>query len=206
VNESEPPFTPPSNPANSGDQLTPSTTPNDPTLLHILAKFLDIFELILKGTVPQELTKAQQAQIINILMGAGSTATSYIEGPSTLHSEGDLKMSDSYYVGQAAAVGTHATAHDITFSQALSQGSTSIDLSQLEYELAVLRQELKKQANTPEHDIAIAEVANAEIAVKSGDRGKAIGHLRKAGKWVLGVATSIGCGVAASAIKAALGI
>ena len=115
-------------------------------------------------------------------------------------------MSDSYYVGQAATVGAHATAHDITFSQVLNQGCASIDLPQLEDELVVLRQELKKQANALEHDIAIAEVANAEIAAKSGDRDKAIDHLRKAGKWVLEVAASIGCEVAASAIRVALGI
>lgn len=206
MTESEPPLTPPSDAAKSSAQLAVPGAPNDPTVLHILAKFLDIFELILKGAAPQELTKAQQAQIINILMGAGSSATATIEGPGTVHSEGDLKVSDSYFVGQAAAVGTHATAHDITFNQTLNQGGISIDLRKLEYELSILRQELRKQANTPEHDIAIAEVANAEIAAKSGDQSKAISHLRKAGKWVLAVATSIGCGVAASAIKAALGI
>jgi hypothetical protein len=181
---------------------------SEPTKWIVLMKLIEAYVHTLRDTHPGE-DNAEQVQIVNItnrLLGLGSSATSYIEGPNILRNEGDITMGDIYTAGQAAAFGPHAQAHDVTFNQVWNQMGATIDLPQLENELGVLRQALKEQASEPEHDIAIAEVASAEIAAKNGDGSKVIEHLRKAGKWVHDIAIAIGCELAASVIVKALGI
>ena len=80
------------------------------------------------------------------------------------------------------------------------------DMKQLAEELAVLRASLKQQAVTPEHDIAVAEIAKAEVAAAAEKPEEARSALKKAGTWAFGVATSIGVAFAAGAIKAATGL
>jgi hypothetical protein len=72
--------------------------------------------------------------------------------------------------------------------------------------LGTLRANLRQQAATPDQDIVVAEVAQAEVAAAAGNSSKVRGHLAKVGKWALGAATAIGAGVAAAAIKAAAGL
>jgi hypothetical protein len=118
----------------------------------------------------------------------------------------EVVMGDKYVAGQAGAMGPNAHAHDITFNQMWNQLGGGIDLSELASELETLRATLKDQATAPDHDLAVGEVAAAEIAAKGGDGPKALEHLKKAGGWALGVATAIGTTVAAAAIKVALGV
>jgi len=80
------------------------------------------------------------------------------------------------------------------------------DMGKLAGELSELRASLKSQAVEPAHDIAVAEVAQAEVALAAGRPEQARTALKKAGAWALGIATSIGATVAAAAIKAAAGI
>jgi hypothetical protein len=73
-------------------------------------------------------------------------------------------------------------------------------------ELALLRQEMKKEAIESEQDIAVSEVAKAEQAAKSGDGSKTLQHLRSAGKWALDTATKIGTSLAVEVIKKSMGV
>lgn len=108
---------------------------------------------------------------------------------------------------QIAAAGRGAHAHDIKFKQVWDTSSGQIgNLNTLADQLADLRAALKEQAQTLEVDSVVGEVANAEAAAKQGDGPRALEHLSRTGKWVAGAAQSMSATVAASAIKAALGL
>jgi len=109
-------------------------------------------------------------------------------------------MGDKYEVGQAGAVGPNAHGHDMQFNQIWHKSSEQIDLSQLHNELSVLRNELKNQAATPEQDIVVGSIAEAELAAKEGNGPQVMKHLARAGKWAIEVAETIGTRVAAEVI------
>ena len=116
-------------------------------------------------------------------------------------------MGDTYVSkGQTAAMGPNAHVHDVTFNQIWSQSESDIDLVKLAGELSQLRAEVKKDSVNPEADIAIGELAKAQIEAKNGNGPKVLEHLKNAGKWTLGVAEKIGTSVAAAAIKTAIGM
>lgn len=118
----------------------------------------------------------------------------------------ELVMGDKYEIsGQAGAVGRNARAKDMTFQQLWQGQREQLDLPRLAGELEILRLELKRQATTREHDAAVAEVGAAAEAAEHGDGPEALSRLRRAGQWALGAATAIGTGVAAAAIKVAIG-
>ena len=117
---------------------------------------------------------------------------------------GGALMGDTFFTGQAGAVGPHSSATH--FQQLWNANQSGIDLKVLADELGRLRGLLRADASTPDHDVAIGAVAEAESAARSGDGPKALQHLQRAGKWVLDVATKIGAEIASSAIKAACGI
>lgn len=118
-----------------------------------------------------------------------------------------IEMGDKYKIkGQTGAVGPGAAAHDMTFNQIWNQVSPEIDMRQLSDELSQLRQGMKKESETLEHDTAIGEIAAAEIATQANDGPKALEHLKKAGKWAFNVAENIGTTIAAEALKKAMGL
>jgi hypothetical protein len=119
---------------------------------------------------------------------------------------GEYYMGDNYKVGQAGAVGPNSKAENVQLNQVLNQYSAGINLEKLLPELEILRQALKEAAKTAEDDTAIGEVAQAEVAAKKGEGSTVIEHLKKAGKWALGIAEKIGTTIAAEAIKHALGM
>jgi len=80
----------------------------------------------------------------------------------------------------------------------------TIDLSALKNELSRLRAEARKEAATPDQDIAVTELAQAESAAASGDKSKVLTHLKAAGAWAFDVATRIGATLAATFIKEAM--
>lgn len=122
-------------------------------------------------------------------------------------SEKRIVMGDSYTTGQAGAVGPFSAAQGITFNQIWKQEASSIDLAGLARELEQVRTEMRRTAGgEPEQDLALAEMAQAELSAKSDDGPTALGHLRKAGNWALEVAKSIGAEVTVAAIKAALSL
>ena len=81
-----------------------------------------------------------------------------------------------------------------------------VDLAELAKELEELRSLLRGQAMSDSHVRAVAEVAQAEVAARSGDRNETLVHLRVAGTWALDEATRIGARTAVQALRAALGL
>ena len=60
-------------------------------------------------------------------------------------------------------------------------------------------------AGALEEDVALGQIAKAEVAAKVGDRKAAVQALKSAGKWAFGVAEKIGMGVAVAAMKPYVG-
>ncbi len=117
-------------------------------------------------------------------------------------------MGDTYNVKKSGVgvVGPHAHAHDMSFTQITNQIEKSVDLEQLANELAKLRLAMKQAAIEAEHDIAVSEVAKAELAAKEKDVSKVVEYLKSAGKWALDVAVKIGVPLAIEALQQAIGI
>lgn len=115
-------------------------------------------------------------------------------------------MGDKYIVGQAGAVGPHSHGHDINFKQIWLNSQEKIELSTLALELSRLREEMKKEAKEPAHDVAVGAIASAETAAQEGNGAKVLEYLAKSGQWALDVATKIGTGLAIQALKTALGL
>jgi hypothetical protein len=119
----------------------------------------------------------------------------------------DVKIGDVYNVnGQVGAAGPNAEAHDMTFKQISGQITNTINLEELSKELTLLRQAMKKESVTVEHDIAVGEMAKAEQAAKSKDLNKVAKYLKAAGKWALDIAAQIGVTVAIEALKQAVNV
>jgi hypothetical protein len=105
---------------------------------------------------------------------------------------------NSGHVGSRSSSTVSITEHNM--------GLQSMDLSGLAEELAHLRVELRRRAETVEHDRAIVAVGEAEDAARNGDGGKALGLLKTTGNWVLKTATEIGTTIAEKAIETAIGV
>ena len=116
-------------------------------------------------------------------------------------------MGDNYTAGQAGAMGAQIQAQlGNTFQQVWQRNSAQINLPILVKELGKLRSAMRKDATEPEQDASIGAVAMAQTAAKAGDGPKVMEHLRSAGKWAFDKAIAIRVGVAAAALKTALGI
>jgi len=154
--------------------------------------------------------EAQVEAYLSLLVDLGSRRGEY--GDVNRERLVKVVMGDEYTVGQAGAVGPGSHAEHMTFVQTWNQIAGDVNLSELASELETLRQHLRATASDPEHDVAIAALAHAEMAAKEGDGPQALERLSAlrrvagAGKWVLGAATSIGTAVAAQALKTALGL
>lgn len=108
---------------------------------------------------------------------------------------------DKYEIQQAGAVGPNASAQNNTFNQMNYQVPANIDFDILGEQLSQLRNKLVSTAQSPEHYIAIGEVAQAETASKSKEGNKVVKHLLGAGKWVFDTAKEIGVDVVSELIK-----
>jgi hypothetical protein len=108
--------------------------------------------------------------------------------------------------GTGNIVGEKVTINNSTIKVSFLDSTQNLDLDTLALELSLLRAELRKHSETAEHDIAVAEIGKAELAARNKEKDSVLVHLKSAGKWALGFATSAGAGVAASAIKIALGM
>ncbi|WTC17132.1 hypothetical protein OH709_15215 [Streptomyces cellulosae] len=114
-------------------------------------------------------------------------------------------VGDHYEVsGQAGAVGPNAHGENNTFTQMWASQANSIDLRTLATELETLRAAMRRDAVTPEQDLSVSHVAQAQVAAESGDGPGALQHLKKSGQWALGLAKQIGVHVAALAISHAI--
>ncbi len=117
----------------------------------------------------------------------------------------EVVMGDRYEVGQAGSVGPNSIAVGQHFKQVWNKASADIDLTQLAQELRAVRMRARALASgAPEEDVALAEVANAEVAAQQGDGPRALGHLAKAGAWIADVARQIGVPVAIKALESSV--
>jgi hypothetical protein len=180
---------------------------DDPTPMAILLRIVEVVELSLRNDDLRKESAPDERRAIQIInkFGSGSLIGSFVQGAGS-DQDSEVVVGDQYTVGQAGAVGPLASAQNMTFQQVWHQASSDIDLVCLKSELGVLRAAMREKGGEPEHDIAVAEIASAEVAAKNGDGPSAISHLAKAGQWALDVAKSIGTTVAVAAIKASLGM
>lgn len=104
--------------------------------------------------------------------------------------------------------------HGNANNSALQAGSTAspitlnnqsrIDLRALAEQLEALRQALKQEATTAEHDVAVGHIAAASMAAKNQDAEQvkaSLGKLGQVGGWVLDKADKLSLLVAIEAIK-----
>jgi hypothetical protein len=124
-----------------------------------------------------------------------------------LNVEGNLIMSGDLYgiSGQAGAVGPRSVASGNTFNQYVD-GLNIEQMTHLAAELETLREAMRARADSPEEDMAVAEIARAEVAAGSNDKEGLQSALMKAGRWAWDIANSIGTSIAEAALKAALGL
>ena len=161
------------------------------------------YYLLEKGLIRESPTRTLLGNTMRIT-GKGIDCIERHDGSvSSFLDNEEVRVRDTYNVGQAGAVGPGARANNVTMNQFSFEG---VDAQQLARELTILRAELKDRSTNAEHDLAIGEVAYAELAVGKGDKPSVKEHLAKAGKWALDVSTSIGTTLASAAIKAAMGI
>jgi hypothetical protein len=91
----------------------------------------------------------------------------------------EVHMGDKYTANQVGIMGRNVHTHDTTVQQTLQQSAVKIDLAALTQELEKLRLALKAEATTAKDDVAVGEVALAEVAATQND----VSHLKNAGKW-----------------------
>lgn len=122
--------------------------------------------------------------------------------------EGEIVMGDKFEASGQAQVGNmgnKATIDSITFGSQ-EKPLEGIDLGALLFELEILRREMRKQAVSTEEDAAVLAIGQAMSAAENEDAAGTAANLKGAGKWALGVASTIGSGVALAAIKMATGL
>jgi len=107
---------------------------------------------------------------------------------------------------QVGAVGPNTSVSNSSLSQQVAQYAETIDAKALAADLALLQVELQKRASERDHYAGLVAVSDAAADAKEGKIAGAVSKLAAAGKWALGVATSIGTTVAAGAIKHAMGL
>jgi hypothetical protein len=117
----------------------------------------------------------------------------------------EITMGDRYEVGQAGAVGPQSVAVGQHFVQIWNKTSSDVNLQELAQELRKVREKGRTLASgTPEDDLALAEVANAELAAQQDDGAKAMSHLARAGQWALDIAKQVGVPIAIKALESAM--
>lgn len=105
-----------------------------------------------------------------------------------------------YNVNQAAAVGRNVVANNNQLTQT-NQIQQDTDSEQFMESLAMLREELMKQAKSPEQILEIAKVAEAELAVKDGDVSKAKKIIKTIGGWAYDIAVKLGVALVVEQFK-----
>jgi len=138
------------------------------------------------------------SNLVNKLNSDGGGTTIKVEDNST-HINGNA----------SGVIGPKNTVKGSTFVQANAADLSKLaPLSQLLPELITLKKELAANASTSEHFTALAQIAEAEVEAKKGDKGdksKVLSILKTVGSWGVNAATRIGTGVAVAYIKASMG-
>lgn len=129
-------------------------------------------------------------------------------GKIVIKEGGEFRMGDDKFYNERNQVGQQGSglkAGDLSFYQT-NLSSDNVDAAQLAEELGKLREALKNDSSTPEHDLEIGSIAAAEVEAGKGNVTAALEHLKKITGWALGVAEKIGIPVAIAAIKQQAGL
>jgi hypothetical protein len=121
--------------------------------------------------------------------------TSYVNNFS-----GGFSVGDTFNVQSGSIVGKGISVSDSVFT------NSHFDYSQLTKELGILFQEIKNEAEDPQHFIEVAAIAEAEEAAKKNDGPGLKRALMKTGKWTLGTAEKIGVSLLSGVLKTTLGL
>jgi hypothetical protein len=166
-----------------------------------------LWEIVRYLRVRQEQTTGHHGETFEItaLLKELTQIIASLSNSQTIHIQ-EAMMNDYYQVGQAGAVGRNSVAIRPDFTQVWSNQAGEIDLNQLAQELHKVRDTARASSiGTPDQDVALGELANAEVAARQGDGSKALSHLAHAGQWALRIANEIGVPVAIKAIEMAIG-
>lgn len=122
----------------------------------------------LKHLQVRDLISSRTAAGPFLITGRGANHLLFLRQSSAQRHE--TVLGDKYEVsGQAGAVGRHAQAYGVNFTQLWNDLGPSVDLNRLAEELPTLRQAMVERAGTAEHYSAIGEVASAETQAKTGN-------------------------------------
>jgi hypothetical protein len=180
-------------------------TDQEPLDLVILLKIVDY--LIARPADGNETDHAKNQAITNIVNNISSGVTVESIFRNETRESVEVTMRDKYTTGQAGAVGPNSMAFGQTFNQIWIQAENDIDLTALADQLSQLRSKMRAASSgTPEEDVAIAELAQAEVAAKKGDGTSVMGHLANVGKSTFDIAKQIGIEIAAKAIAMSMGL
>jgi hypothetical protein len=166
-----------------------------------------LWEIVRYLRVRQEQTTGNHGETfaITALLKELTQIIASLSNSQTIHIQ-EAMMNDYYQVGQAGAVGPNSIAIGQDFTQVWSKQAGGIDLNQLAQELHKVRDMARASSvGTPDQDVALGELANAEVAARQGDGSKALSHLAHVGQWALRIASEIGVPVAVKAIEMAIG-
>ncbi|MBM7771503.1 hypothetical protein JOD54_001707 [Actinokineospora baliensis] len=172
----------------------------EPSEMSVLLKVVEAVELKIRSSAAVRLPEPERTHITQIVakFEPGSAIGAFIQD----NGEGPM-MGDTYNVDKAGAVGKGAMAFGVSFGDGAEQ---KVDLTALAAELGSLREAMRKESTTVDHDIAVAEVAQAERSATAGDGAEVVSRLAKAGEWALKCATAIGAPLAVVVLKSALGL
>jgi hypothetical protein len=176
----------------------------EPIDLLIMLKIVEYISMRANNSAGQD--QVDMAQIINIVNHLSGDASI----GSLLNSGGDFRRDESrgdiYATGQAGAVGPNSLVISQQYIQIWNKSVGEIDLAALAEELARVRSSMRACADSVHDDLALSDLARAELAAKKQDGPQVMAHLAQAGKWALQVAKEIGAEIAAKAILKALGM
>lgn len=111
-------------------------------------------------------------------------------------------MENKYSINnsQVGAVGDQSRAENNSF-QNVSVDSSTVNFSNLTYELLKLKNELKLKAETPEEFQSLQCVAKAQEESNNKNVKGVLENLKAGGEWVIDTATKIGVSVVSELIK-----
>jgi hypothetical protein len=176
---------------------------HEPIDLVIMLKIVEYISARAETAAHYEVDVAQIINVVNYLASGASIGSLFNSERSTRQ---EISMGDKYVTGQAGAVGPGSLAIGQEYNQIWIQSAGDINLARLAEDLIQVRSAMRASADSVEEDLAVSDLAYAEIAAKEGDGPSVMAHLAKAGRWALEVAEKIGVELAAKAIQKSLGM
>lgn len=172
--------------------------------LTVLMRVLDIIERRIEFRDLQNNQSIPIAQLSQFFL-PGTVIGSLVGGSINAREVVMGNRFEAHGHAQVGNMGHNASISNISFGSS-SEMPADLDLDRLIIELKEVRAEMRRLAGSTDEDEAVVAVGKALEAAEKRDASSVGRHLEAAGKWALGVATTIGTGVAVAAMKAAAGL